>query len=531
MFHDLSPAVVLSTGLYVVCSAAETVLVKTLNYRAGISLPIFTALLVNLQWLFQLPQLFLQRKTLLRTQQSSLSDQNGERVATRAEVQRVHPSRRERALLYLLTGLLTFAITLGRNVGVNALPGSFFVLLISTSVVFNIALSKCFLKRRINRFHVLAGLLCVCAAGIGGFASRQDVGGQYDGTKWIVGVPSTVAAALFIATMSVTADRAVSTWSHRDLRITEMTIVASLVAGVLLIPLVFILDEKSRWETDLPRAYNSSVKTRAILITVSVVLPLTKALIRQAKYTTISHTSALFFEFVQASASLFSSLANVLLFPANEPFSWTYLGSLLSLALAFVVYARGRMLEKKVLEELAEEAQLVPEALVFPDAAEPLSPSSMAAAKAGMKPLSSVSMGPSSLPFSPKTSEAMHVEMQITDEGDDEESRQERMRASAVVLPPRPPSTITERLAKGFLPFRKGRAGTTVSATLSKGPNNTPAVVPITLMPQVTVGSSGDNSDTQALFAIDSDSISLTGASSRDDADVAVDAEQQQKKN
>lgn len=477
--EPISGAVVLSTALYVVFSAAETVLVKTLNYKAGIVLPMFTALLVNLQWIYQIPQLILQRRP---------------RTAQEEEAGKVHPSRTKRLLVYLGTGLLTFAITLGRNIAVNVLSGSFFVLLISTSIVFNIFLSWLCLRRRVNRFHLIAGVLCICAAGVGGLASREDKGEEGKAINWALGVPSAIAAAFFIASMSVSADRIVSAWPSKDLRITEMTIVASLVAGALLVPLVFLTGEDEKWRSDLPRAFAASVKTRSVLITVAVLLPLAKALIRSAKYSTISHTSALFFEFVQASASLFSSLANVLLFPDHEPFSFVFLGSLALLASAFAVYARGRMLEKKDKEELAEEVKLVPDALVFPDPAE----------KEGAK--REALHGVSSLPFSPKTSAAVAVERSIRDgdgEGNDaeDEERHERERASAI-LPPRPSSTA--KWARGFVPFLRATPVGTGATAGSVAPVSSPPPAVIELV-----------ANSEGLFAIDSvttapDSLSLS---------------------
>jgi drug/metabolite transporter (DMT)-like permease len=278
------------------------------------------------------------------------------------------PSLRTRLAVYLGTGLLTFAITLARNIGANSLPGSIFTLFVSTSIFFNIVLSKVALRRQINRWHVLAAVLCLGAAGVAGVAGGLEFGeASAQGHKWTLGVPATLLAAFFIATMSVTSDKIVSSWPSKDLHITEMTIVGSLVASALLVPVLFGTKEEEAWRQQIPAAVNgpdATAVTRGVLIGCSVGLPVVKALIRTAKYETISNTSALFFEFVQAGAAILGSIANVLLFP--EPWSSTYIVALLLLCASFLVYARGRGLERMKLKALAEEAAIAPDAPVYP---------------------------------------------------------------------------------------------------------------------------------------------------------------------
>jgi drug/metabolite transporter (DMT)-like permease len=270
--------------------------------------------------------------------------------------------------VYLGTGVLTFAITLARNIGANSLPGSIFTLFVSTSIFFNIVLSKVALRRQINRWHVLAAVLCLGAAGVAGVAGGLEFGeASAQGHKWTLGIPATLLAAFFIATMSVTSDKIVSSWPSKDLHITEMTIVGSLIASALLVPVLFGTQEEEAWRQQIPAAVSgpdSTAVTRGVLIGCSVGLPVVKALIRTAKYETISNTSALFFEFVQAGAAILGSIANVLLFP--EPWSSTYIVALLLLCASFVVYARGRGLERMKLKALAEEAAIAPDAPVYP---------------------------------------------------------------------------------------------------------------------------------------------------------------------
>lgn len=235
---------------YVVTSAAEVVLVKALNYAADVRLPIYTALLVNQMWLVALPSLWWQCRRRRRAQRRRAlaleDDHQAEALVTVSQGQPVslvirprvtfssaeslerssssairidsgrgtgaaaaaggaiapadeQPSLRLRALVYAATGLLTYGITLCRNLGVNALPGSVFALLVATSIVFNIGLSKVFLQRRLNRWHGLAATLCLAAAGVAGVAGASKPGAGADsadgsGNSWLVGIPTTLGA-------------------------------------------------------------------------------------------------------------------------------------------------------------------------------------------------------------------------------------------------------------------------------------------------------------------------------------------------
>lgn len=278
---------------YVVTSAAEVVLVKTLNYVSDVRLPIYTALLVNQMWLIALPSLWWQWRLTRRRRSQDASQpasaagavsvldprtssarctdsvdsslrleyagSNGRGLEVEVEAERgadsgsdpervpvsapsigssrsscasnvtvsaqpaaaairsrpllpvpaasaslsgedeanLKPSLRLRALVYAATGLLTFGITLCRNLGVNSLPGSVFALLVATSIICNMALSKVFLHRRLNRWHGLAATLCLAAAGVAGVAGASNAdasSGAGSGNKWAVGVPTTLGA-------------------------------------------------------------------------------------------------------------------------------------------------------------------------------------------------------------------------------------------------------------------------------------------------------------------------------------------------
>jgi drug/metabolite transporter (DMT)-like permease len=59
-----------------------------------------------------------------------------------------------------MIGVLTFVISLLRNISVNLMPGSVFSLLISTSILFNIVLSKLILQKVFTWWHLSAAFFC-----------------------------------------------------------------------------------------------------------------------------------------------------------------------------------------------------------------------------------------------------------------------------------------------------------------------------------------------------------------------------------
>lgn len=302
---------------YAVSSVGETLAIKSLNYNTpSLSLPGYTALLSNQMWIFMIPIYVYQR--------------------------RVSPSSMtlNHFVQYTGIGVLTFIVTILRSISVNVIPGSVFTILISTSILFNMLLSYLYLNKKFNAWHIGAATCCIASAlSISISVFTSDSNGNFQ-----LGVPSALGASFFIACLTVWQEYLQSTWTDLNMRIIEMTLIASLEASVLTVAFSTITKEILQWNSDLSNL-GATYQGMVLLTSVSVALPILKLVIRNSKYATIQYANAFFFEFVQASGALLGSLANILLFA--EPWGPGYIVSLLLLAASFAIYSKARLVSKK----------------------------------------------------------------------------------------------------------------------------------------------------------------------------------------
>jgi len=303
--------------LYAISSAGETLAVKSLNYNASLQLPTYTALLSNQLWIFMIPIYWSQRK---------------ERAALEGNY----------LLQYLFMGCLIFTITILRNISVNVMPGSVFSLLISTSILFNIVLSKYLLKRVFTYWHMGAAAFCLASAFSIGFASLFTNQEDFKDVDYKLGISTAIAASFFIAVMSVCQEYVQLGWDNYNVRIVEMTIISSLIATFLTLIYGFLSSEVFTW----PSSISNATQTQSglvLVICVSCALPVLKLLVRNTKYATIKNSSAFFFEFAQSSGSLLGSVSNVLIF--EEPWGVGYIVSILLMAISFGLYIQTKKKE------------------------------------------------------------------------------------------------------------------------------------------------------------------------------------------
>ena len=334
---------------YVVASTLEVATIKALNYEAHVYLATYSALILNQLWLLLLPGYL---RDVWNRRRARRSAEKGVSPTDRTHSDDAHPqpphkpapSTKQVAVGYLLFSFVTYGITLLRNVSANNIPGGTFSLLISTSIVFNIALSRIVLKRQMNRWHMTAAALCLgSAVTLGYFGTEEDTAGGIAGHRYAVGIPAALGAAFCIASSSIISDKVTRDWPDKDFRIIEMTIVASIGASILLVPTLFALGEHTEWPQQLTPAWDDG-RARAFLISMSVAMPFVKAGSRVSKYETISHSSSFAFEFVQASAALISAVANVLIF--GEHWSYGFIGAAVLMLGSFGAYMRARSLLK-----------------------------------------------------------------------------------------------------------------------------------------------------------------------------------------
>ena len=300
---------------YAIASAGDTLAIKSLNYNSPpLQLPTYTALLSNQLWIFMLPVYL----SLYKERRHLKGNYWGQ---------------------YLITGVITFIITILRNISVNVMPGSVFSLLISTSILFNIILSKIFLNRIFTYLHIWAALFCLASAAcIGGaalFTNQED----FKGVNYALGISTAVGASFFIALMSVIQEYIQPTWDNYNVRIVELTIVSSIIASALTVVYGTFSHELVLWSPSILEAIierNSFI----LIVCISVSLPIIKLIVRNTKYAIIKNSSAFFFEFAQSSGSLLGSLANIVVF--KEPWGVAYIIAILLMAISFVLYAQTK---------------------------------------------------------------------------------------------------------------------------------------------------------------------------------------------
>ena len=300
--------------LYAISSAGETLAIKSLNYNVALVLPVYTALLSNQLWLLMLPIYLMQYKERRPLKETYWSQ-------------------------YLVMGCLTFTITLLRNISVNVMPGSVFSILISTSILFNIVLSKVVLNKVFTYWHMGAAAFCLAAAFSVGFAALFTNQEDLVGVDYKVGISTAIAAAFFIAVISICQEYIQPTWDNYNVRIVEMTLASSLIASVLTVVYGTFTKEVTTWDPAITAA-SASRDGLILVVCVSCALPVLKLLVRNTKYATIKNSSAFFFEFAQAAGSLVGSVANVLVF--QEPWGVGYIIAIVLMAISFGLYIQTK---------------------------------------------------------------------------------------------------------------------------------------------------------------------------------------------
>jgi len=300
--------------LYAISSAGEILAIKSLNYNVSLILPAYTALLSNQLWLLMLPIYWMQLKERRSLKETYWSQ-------------------------YLIMGFLTFTITLLRNISVNVMPGSVFSILISTSILFNIVLSKVILKKVFTYWHMGAAVFCLAAAFSVGFAALFTNQEELVGVDYKAGISAAIGAAFFIAVISIFQEYIQPTWDNYNVRIVEMTLISSLIASALTVVYGTFTKEMAEWAPSITAATQTQ-DGLILVVCVSCALPVLKLLVRNTKYATIKNSSAFFFEFAQAAGSLVGSVANVLIF--HEPWGSGYIAAIVLMAISFGLYIQTK---------------------------------------------------------------------------------------------------------------------------------------------------------------------------------------------
>jgi hypothetical protein len=300
--------------VYIVSSAGETIVIKALNYASPpLALATYTGFMSNQVWILMLPVYAWMRWTLGK------------------------PYKMKFWKEYIGFGLVTFFATLFRNLSLTVMPGSVFGLLISTSIVFNMILSYFWLKKEFNRWHVAAAVTCLLSAvsiAISAFITEQEA---TTGANYAVGVPMAISGAFCVAFLTVWQEEFQPRLDDLNLRLVELILSASLISAILMIATATFTLEIQSWAPSISATANTSL---VLVVGCSVALPILKLLVRNTKYSIIQLSNAFFFEFLQSTAALVGSFANILLF--NEPWGPGYIVAFILLAASFGLYARAK---------------------------------------------------------------------------------------------------------------------------------------------------------------------------------------------
>jgi drug/metabolite transporter (DMT)-like permease len=314
MIHQRFLAIIYGV-IYAISSAAEIVAIKSLNYNSvPVTLPAYTALLSNQVWLFMLPVYWYQY------------------TSGKALKKTFWPQ-------YIATGILLFGITMLRHISLNSMPGSVFAILISTSILFTMILSKLWLGKTFTYWHMGAAVFCLASAFSIGFAALFTDQEDSAGVNYKVGIPSALIAAFLLGVMNVSQEFMQASWDDYDIRVVEMTIFSSLVASAIIVVYGTFSKEVAEWVPSLTVATQTQ-ESLILVASVSVALPIIKLLVRNTKYATIKNSNAFFVEFAQSSGSLLGSLANILVF--KEPWGIGYIVAIILMTISFGLYAQTK---------------------------------------------------------------------------------------------------------------------------------------------------------------------------------------------
>jgi ABC-type protease/lipase transport system fused ATPase/permease subunit len=148
--------------------------------------------------------------------------------------------------------------------------------------------------------------------------------------------------------MTVWQESIQKSWDDYNVRIVEMSIVASFIAFVITLIYSVFTKELIEWKP----AIDASTKTKEGLVlvsSVSILLPILKLIVRSSKYSTIQYSNAFFFEFIQSSAALLTSVSSIIIF--GEPWGPVYIAAFFLLAISFGFYAKAKLVEKEKKEK------------------------------------------------------------------------------------------------------------------------------------------------------------------------------------
>ena len=329
--------------VYQIFASANVILIKLMNYRWHVVEPVFTALLQKSGFLF-----------------------SGVLVTGMVYIGGYRRSTMTRRLLarYMLLGLIGAAMSWATSIGMNVLSGTTYALLKASDLIFNVAMSKLFLKKIFTAWHMNAVFLVLVGVSLSAFQSlRDDKGSEKDPDgdddalpfSTTVGVLATVLGALLDAGNTVLADKLLKgdtkptpercvSWKdgsklkHVDFFIiTEYGCYISIFSCLWLIVPLFVMGEPEKYHDSIGRLQGDAL---FLFILTSVFVSLSRLFVRVAKYQIVLLRSAFTFAVVKPTRRVLTILALIVCF-GNETVGLLDGLGLASSMLGFASYIQG----------------------------------------------------------------------------------------------------------------------------------------------------------------------------------------------
>lgn len=163
-------------AVYCFASASEVLFVKGLNAQ-GIEFPVLTSALLNSYWPLQLAMYVALARRATNYRRLTWPIVRG----------------------YMVIGVLATAVSLLRCYGLNGLPGSTYVVLSCSDIVFNTLLSRFALKTRFTLYHYSAVLITV--VGILLLGMSEEAAAPQTSSKSEAGAPSVSVSVAVVSSL------------------------------------------------------------------------------------------------------------------------------------------------------------------------------------------------------------------------------------------------------------------------------------------------------------------------------------------
>ena len=225
----------------------------------------------------------------------------------------------------------------------NALPGSVYVVLANSDLIFNTILSRLVLKKQFTHFHYLAVVIAivgVCLMAVSDLQNAHACGGNVCGDNYyLTGTLMALGSALASAINSVVADK-VLTKDKSMVGVAEISLFNSMMpSAILWVPMLLTSEQEGYDDTVADvRAHNNMVP----FVLCCVGLGISKMIDRASKFTMVSMRGAFFYAIVDSFRKVFTAMCAI--WVLGEPAEWnTYVAlALTNVAMGVYAYASRR---------------------------------------------------------------------------------------------------------------------------------------------------------------------------------------------